>query len=124
VIKLEINDRFKLIRKHFKLTQPEMAKHIHISNGHVAMMESGKREITDRMIKGICTEFKVNELWFKNGEGNMFDSNYVPHIPLIDVLGDKIHDLSEIEKSAISEYLKLPDKHRKIIIESMRKMFK
>ncbi|MDU7453139.1 helix-turn-helix domain-containing protein [Clostridium saudiense] len=67
----EIKDRVKFIRTSKKLSQEEFGKIINLSRSAIAGYETGVREITDRSINDICREFKINENWLRNGEGEM-----------------------------------------------------
>lgn len=66
------NQRIKELRLQLGLSQAKFAKAISISNGYIAGIELGKRNVNDRLIKLISITFNVNEDWLKNGEGNMF----------------------------------------------------
>lgn len=71
-----MNERFKKVRQKYDLSQEEFAKRIGIgSRAHISALENGNRTITDRIIRDVCREFNVNEVWLRTGEGgddNMF----------------------------------------------------
>lgn len=69
---MSINERIKQLRQTLNLSQAKFAKAISISNGYIAGIELGKRNVNDRIIKLICITFNVNEQWLKTGEGDMF----------------------------------------------------
>ena len=70
---MTIHERIKHLRKNeLKLTQEEFAQKIKISRSNLANIESGKISITDRVCVDICTTFKVNEDWLRNGSGDIF----------------------------------------------------
>lgn len=58
------------------MSQEEFGKRIGIeSRGHISALESGSKNITERIIRDVCREFGVNEVWLRTGEGgddNMF----------------------------------------------------
>lgn len=66
------NERVRLIRNHFGLTMEDFGKRLLVTKVSISNIESGKRQLTDRMCKSICDEFGVNEEWILTGEGNMF----------------------------------------------------
>ncbi len=68
-----MNERIKKIRKNLDLTQHEFAEKIGLKQNSIALIESGKRNISDRSILSICREFKVNEIWLRTGDGDMFE---------------------------------------------------
>lgn len=71
-----MNERFKKVRQKYDLSQEAFAKRIGIgSRAHISALENGSRTITDRIIRDVCREFNVNEVWLRTGEGgdvNMF----------------------------------------------------
>lgn len=67
------NQRIKELRLKLGLSQAKFAKAISISNGYIAGLELGNRNVNDRLIKLICITFNVREEWLKNGSGNMFN---------------------------------------------------
>ena len=69
---MSINERIKQLRHTLNLSQAKFAKAISISNGYIAGIELGKRNVNDRIIKLICITFNANEQWLKTGEGDMF----------------------------------------------------
>ena len=67
-----INDRIKELRQILGLSQVKFAKRICISTGYIGGLETGGHNVNDRLIKLICTEFCVNELWLRTGKGAIF----------------------------------------------------
>lgn len=72
-----MNARIKAIRQKFGLTQAQFAERIRLSQNYIALIESGKREPSDRTTTDICREFGVSLEWLKNGgdEQDMFGTN-------------------------------------------------
>jgi len=71
-----MHERLKKIRLYNKLSQEEFGKRLKLeSRGHISALETGKKNITERIINDVCREFGVNEVWLRTGEGgddNMF----------------------------------------------------
>lgn len=67
------NERIKVVRSKLGLSQAKFAKAISISNGYIAGIELGKRNVNERIIKLIAITFNVSEEWLKNGNGDMFN---------------------------------------------------
>ena len=70
-----MNERIQKIRKQLGLSQREFAKKIDIGASTLAMFETGDRKPKDIHINRICSEFSINEVWLRTGEGgdeNMF----------------------------------------------------
>lgn len=102
-----MKERLKEIRKSKKLSQAEFAEMLNISRGHLAGLESGAKNITDRLVNDICRVFNVNTSWFIDGEGEMFND------PL-DGLG-----IDDELKDMINMYKQLDDNTRKIVKKFM-----
>ena len=67
-----MEDRMKIIRQAVGLTQAEFADKINISRNYIALIETGRREPSDRTIYDICRVFRVSEEWLRTGNGEMF----------------------------------------------------
>jgi len=68
-----VNERIKQVRAIIKISQREFAKKIYISQGSFGEIETGVRNVNDRVIQLICAEFNVNKDWLKTGNGEMFN---------------------------------------------------
>lgn len=73
-----MNERIKELRKYLGFSQKEFGDRLFISQNHISSLETGAREISDRLLKDISTTFGANEDWLKTGEGDM----------LIDIIGE------------------------------------
>jgi transcriptional regulator with XRE-family HTH domain len=69
-----IYERIKEIRTTLGLSQREFAKRIYITQSFYGDIELGKKNINDRIIQLISTQFNVNKEWIKTGEGEIFSS--------------------------------------------------
>lgn len=108
-----MNKRLKEIRLFYKLSQEEFGKKIGLeSRGHISTLESGKKNITERIVKDVCREFKINEQWLRTGEGNMFSD-----ISDKEAYFNAATDLSSdpLIVSALIEYQRLTDKEKAVI---------
>ena len=77
VFSLDMNDRVKIIRKSFGLNQEQFAKKIQINQRTLSSIERDVTKLTDRNLKQICTEFRINEVWLHTGEGTMLNTSDV-----------------------------------------------
>ena len=66
-----MKDRIKQIREHFGLTQAQLAQRINRTCGLIALIETGRCNVSEDAIKRICSAFPVNESWLRTGEGKM-----------------------------------------------------
>lgn len=68
------NQRLSELRKKLGMTMETFGERIGMSKQSISNIESGRREMTDRMKIVICREFGVSEKWLETGEGEMFQA--------------------------------------------------
>lgn len=66
-----MNDRIKIVRKHYHLNQTEFGARLGVKQTTVAGWENSSRSLSDPIISLICREFCIDEHWLRTGEGNM-----------------------------------------------------
>ena len=89
-----MNERIKMVRKHLNLSQDSFGEKIGVTGGSISLLEKGKRNITEQMLKAICREFNVNYVWLTTGEGEMFlsdDSVFMDQFNQIMFGEDRLH---------------------------------
>ncbi len=104
--------RIIAIREKKNLSQEQFAQKIGVSRNFISLVETGKRNLSDRTISNICQTFNVNETWLRTGEGEMFlegDDAFVNEIAAK-------YRLSAIDKEAFRLYMKLDENDRKALI--------
>lgn len=70
---MSISERIKYLRDiELNIKQVDFAEAIHISRANLSNIESGRVNITDRVIASICNVYHVSETWLRTGEGEMF----------------------------------------------------
>jgi transcriptional regulator with XRE-family HTH domain len=69
-----VNERIKELRTKLNISQRQFCKQIFISQSSFGEIETGVRNVNDRIIQLICSQFNVNKDWIKNGEGECFCS--------------------------------------------------
>lgn len=70
-----MHSRIKQVREHFGLSQTDFGKRLGISRDAVSNIEYDRLkrpEQKEPIIKLICREFGVDEIWLRTGEGEMF----------------------------------------------------
>lgn len=107
-----MNERLKEVRTSKGMNQHDFAKSLGIGQSTLAMMEVGKRDITERHVKTICAIHGVDEHWFRTGEGEPFRQT---EKDLLDRLSEE-YKLSDRERATISSFLKLSDKDRAAVM--------
>jgi len=77
---MEIKDRVKGLRTAIGITQVKFAERIAISTSYISEVESGVKEINERVLRLIIAEFNVNEQWLRAGQGSMFNEDVSAYI--------------------------------------------
>ena len=67
---MTVNERIRLVRREFHLTQDEFASRLGLKRNSITMIESG-RPTSDQTIFAICREFGISEEWLRTGTGEM-----------------------------------------------------
>lgn len=115
-----MNNRLKAVRLALNLSQEEFGAKIGIkSRAHISSLESGSRNITDRIISDICREYEVNEGWLRTGSGEMFAA--VPATVVSELARE--HDLDDMDQAIIAEYLKLDKGSRAVLKDYIKRVY-
>lgn len=108
---MTINERIAMVRNEQGLSVRGFATRLNVSASLISNMENGKRQINDRILAQIASEFGISITWLRTGEGEMFtqgDANTLSRL-------SEEYNLSDIEYAFMAEYLKLPQAHRAIM---------
>lgn len=71
----DLRDRIAKIREQLNKSQEEFGNILGVTKSTISLLETKKREPSERLIRDICREFNINEVWIRTGEGgneNMF----------------------------------------------------
>lgn len=69
-----MNKRVKELRCSLELNQKDFGERLGITKSAISNIETGRFNVTDTMLKLMCSEFNVREEWLKTGEGNMYNN--------------------------------------------------
>lgn len=108
-----MNERIKQIRRELGLTQAEFAERIGLKQNSIALIESGKRNISDQAILSICREYGVNEEWLRTGIGEKMTPDASDELEAL----VKRYDLSNADQVLIEKYVNLKAGSRETIID-------
>ena len=118
-------ERVKAIRKAKEMSMEQFGERIgNISKSTISNIENGNRNLTDLMLKSICSEFNVNEDWLRTGAGgpeNMFIPEDMRYLNTVGRLGN---EQNEFKKFCINMLMELPDKYWDYIYEGFKKFEK
>ncbi len=104
-----MHERVKCLRKALNITQQEFADRLAISRSNLGNIETGAVALTDRVIVAICREFRVDEVWLRTGEGEMFRP-VRPEEEITAFLGDVISERgTDFKRRFISALAKLDE---------------
>ena len=71
---MTVNERVREIRRQLHKPQREFARAVYVSYGYLSEIETGQKEVNDRLVHLISNTFSVNKHWLLTGEGQMFNS--------------------------------------------------
>jgi transcriptional regulator with XRE-family HTH domain len=117
-----MNERLKYLRKMLGYNQEDLGNKLGVTKTAISKMELGTYQITDSMVKLICTTFFINEDWLRTGNGNMKlelpqEDEYVRAAAMI-----AKDPGEEIIRDAIIEYWGLNPEGRKIFKDYLYKL--
>ena len=77
---LEEAKRIRVIElmEHLAVSQSGLSKLIHMSQGYISHIVSGKKPMTRKFVRNLREYAGVNIDWLLTGVGDMFDASYVP----------------------------------------------
>jgi len=119
VILLSVGSRVRELRKALKLTQPDFAKSLGLTQSAISGYEKELKNVSEPSIIAICREYGVNEKWLRTGEGDMFLE--IPNTYMEGLARE--YELDQVDVALISEYLKLDKPYRDALKAKMRKIF-
>jgi transcriptional regulator with XRE-family HTH domain len=73
-----IGNRIKQLRKRLKLNQKIFGEYLGVSDSAISQLEKGKNQPSRKLLKSICSEYRVNPVWLETGKGEMFNAE-APH---------------------------------------------
>lgn len=112
----EMKDRLRKVRKALGLTQEATATRIGIKRNTWANYEIGRNEPIDAVIFSFCKEFNVNEMWLREGIGEMFKD---ADEEMAGYLADIISGEDEFIQNFVMKYMRLGEESKEIV----RKLF-
>lgn len=115
-----MNERIKKLRSEILgLTMEEFGERVGVTRSAISNIESGRRNVSEQIIKAICREFAVREDWIRNGEGiPMLSSENAE----IDSLVRK-YDLSELDRIILNKWMALSSDQREVLDDFILSVF-
>ncbi len=123
----DMRDRIGKVRENEKKSQEEFGAILGVTKSTISLLETKKREPSDRLIRDICREFSISETWLRTGDGPMKRPPKTTDNILMEEIAKLIKSDDEFVKNFILEYLKLSNESKqevKNFIKSISKFVK
>ena len=95
----DVRKRIKQVRQALNVSQRDFSKRIYISQTLLGDIELGNRNVNDRTIQLISTEFSVNKDWLLTGKGEMFSA------PPVDLQLENLVEIFNQLDKGLKDYL-------------------
>ncbi len=107
-----MRDRIGKVRETEKKSQEEFGAILGVTKSTISLLETKKREPSDRLIRDICREFSISETWLRTGDGPMKRPPKTTDNILMEEIAKLIKSDDEFVKNFILEYLKLSNESK------------
>lgn len=101
-----MKERIKELRKTLGMSQEDFGRKLGITKSAVSRMELGRYDITDTLIKLVCTEYSVEFIWLTEGLGNMFARKSEN---LVDKINKIMNGENEFRKNLFKMFMEFDD---------------
>ena len=113
---MTINERIKLLRKEKKLNQKQFASLLGVTQSGASYMEQPGNNVSDSIIKAICTVCNANEEWLRNGVEPMHvEAETFSLDEFVKQLG-----ATELEMQIVKTYFDLDPDTRAMLVDHFR----
>ncbi len=116
---MNICERLKLLRKHFKLNQQEFADKLKVAKITVAKWETNASNLSENRALLICEKFNVNYDWLMYGNGDMFK----PKEETIATIKKEHPDITDVELDILEKWFQLSHDDRVYLLEKLKFLF-
>lgn len=116
---MNICERLKLLRKHFKLNQQEFADKLKVAKITVAKWETNASNLSENRALLICEKFNVNYDWLMYGNGDMFK----PKEETIATIKKEHPDITDVELDILEKWFQLSHDDRVYLLEKLKLLF-
>jgi transcriptional regulator with XRE-family HTH domain len=116
-----IQVRIAKVRENLNISQEDFGTALGVTKSTISLLETQKREPSERLLRDICREFNVNEDWLRTGAGgeeNMFLSEDMQYFQNVGKLG---REKNEFKKFYHNMMMGLPDEYWDYIYREFKK---
>lgn len=119
-----IASRIMLLIDNLGGNKSEFARSIDVTPAYISKLGKNPDSVpSDRIIKSICREFNVNEVWLRTGEGEMFN-DISREEEIARFIGSLMKDSSEsFKKSLILALSQLPETSWAVLEDFVNKIY-
>lgn len=110
-----IGDNIKKLREVKNMTQQKFADEIGIKQNSVALIESGKRNISPSLLKSISNAFGVRLEWLETGEGEMYKRSSAEMLAKL----ESIKGITDKAREFLRFYLNLPADAQDLVADAV-----
>lgn len=107
-----MGERIKLLRSKLGLSGERFGESLGVGRTAISLIESGKNNVTDQVVKLICLTYSVSEQWLRTGEGEMFKPTNSVTFEYSDPL----------EQAIMQTYFSLDKETRKKAMDNIKKL--
>ena len=110
--------RIQQIRIRLRLSQAELGAKIGLTRSGVSNLENGKRKVSNKHIKLLCSELNINESWLRTGDGPIFkdESGYS-----LDAL-EKLHPMHTLTRAFVEALISMPPEQEAVFVQLVREV--
>lgn len=120
----EIRDRISKIRNNFNKSQEEFGNILGVTKSTISLLETKKREPSERLIRDICREFNVNEDWLRHGTGGDENMLLPEDMTFLQNAGKLGKEKNEFKRFYLNMMMNLPDEYWDYVYNEFKKFAK
>lgn len=119
-----MNERIKLIRENAHLSMRAFGEKLGITSSAVSHLETGKnKNLSERTIRAICSEFNVNRYWLETGEGDPYQYKETKQ-DLIDQIRVVMKGESEVAVAIVCAVASMPTEYLEAFYDRLQEQLR
>lgn len=119
-----ISCNIKKVREDQSKSQDEFAKSLNLKRNSITLIETGKRNASDRTIKDICKTYKISEEWLRTGKGEMYRAVDEEDAQYVEAVSDIFKETDKFRRKMYMELRSLDDTSWEVLEKFFKKIMK
>jgi len=115
---MTIGDRIRIVRRYYGLNQTDFGSRIGLSQSAIGGYEKNTHSVAEQTLMHICKEYRVRELWLRNGEGEMLEDN---GDDFVSELASK-YQLNDFQQTLVRAVYEMPPELQDMVLAVARKL--